>query len=320
MPHFAVFFSLQLPSAPTLCKTIMLPVFECGEGLFECRADVTEEVSETVTNWRRLCRTRIEHVFRRPVENNLYFKSCIVAHTWVSDVKDKRQTGILLAFLWFTAWFITTGSRLVIIFTYWGRNPLDRMWCHSAVPPLSPQWCTGSLPAASCVLEVGSNSWETSPSSNRGPDETNTKWQCVSLKELAQCSSRFQEFTHLRLRAMWQQGHEWSFWGTREKVLRQSSVLIGCICFCVAWRPFQALSIWQAWVCTRNKDIVHYELDDTLLYHFAVVHNMCLPCVCVCVSVSSMLGERPSLSASWGPEVLSSSTTRAIWSLAEREV
>ncbi len=44
--------------------THMLPVFECG--LFEGRADVTEQVSETVTNWGRLCRTRIKHVFCRP--------------------------------------------------------------------------------------------------------------------------------------------------------------------------------------------------------------------------------------------------------------
>lgn len=60
---------------------------------------------------------------------------------------------------------------IINFFTYLGRNLLDRMWCHSAVPPLWPHWCTGSLPAASCVLEEGSSSWDTSPSGNWGPDE-----------------------------------------------------------------------------------------------------------------------------------------------------
>ena len=44
----------------------MLPVSECGKTLFECRADVTEQVSETVTDWGRLSRTRIKRVFCGP--------------------------------------------------------------------------------------------------------------------------------------------------------------------------------------------------------------------------------------------------------------
>lgn len=34
--------------------------------MFEGRADVTEQVSQTMTDWGRLCRTRIKHFFCRP--------------------------------------------------------------------------------------------------------------------------------------------------------------------------------------------------------------------------------------------------------------
>lgn len=44
----------------------MIPVFKIGKSLLEGRADVTEKVSETVTNWRRLCGTGIKHIFCRP--------------------------------------------------------------------------------------------------------------------------------------------------------------------------------------------------------------------------------------------------------------
>lgn len=44
----------------------MLPVFECSKSLFEGRANVTEQVSETVTNWGRLCRPRIKHILCGP--------------------------------------------------------------------------------------------------------------------------------------------------------------------------------------------------------------------------------------------------------------
>lgn len=55
------------------------------------------------------------------------------------------------------------------------------MWRHIFVPPLSPQRCTGSPPATSCVLEVGSSSWETGPSGKWGPDKTNTRSQIVTV-------------------------------------------------------------------------------------------------------------------------------------------
>lgn len=38
--------------------------------MFEGRADVTEQVSETVINWGRLGRTRIKHFFCRPEMKN----------------------------------------------------------------------------------------------------------------------------------------------------------------------------------------------------------------------------------------------------------
>lgn len=40
---------------------------------------------------------------------------------------------------------------------------------------------------------------------------------------------------------------------------------------------------------------------------------MCVPVACVCVIVSSTLGEHPSLRASWGPGALSRSSTRERW-------
>lgn len=44
----------------------MLPVFERSKCLFEGRANVTEQVSETVTNWGRLCRPGIKHILCGP--------------------------------------------------------------------------------------------------------------------------------------------------------------------------------------------------------------------------------------------------------------
>lgn len=81
----------------------MLPVFECGESLFEGRADVTEQVSETVTNRGRLCRTRIKHVVCRPEikkegEKKNITEKCIKVKFSYLESRLLRQRRTLLAF------------------------------------------------------------------------------------------------------------------------------------------------------------------------------------------------------------------------------
>lgn len=48
---------------------VILPIFE-RKGLFEGGANVTQKVSQTVTNWRWLCRSRIEHILCRADKEN----------------------------------------------------------------------------------------------------------------------------------------------------------------------------------------------------------------------------------------------------------
>lgn len=43
-------------------SVLIVPVFQCGEALFESSADVTEQVGETVTDWGGLCRPGVKHV------------------------------------------------------------------------------------------------------------------------------------------------------------------------------------------------------------------------------------------------------------------
>ena len=143
------------------------------------------------------------------------------------------------------------------------------MWFHTVFPPLSPQICTGSLPAASCDLEAGSSSSDTSPSGNWGPDVTNKNreslwmWQWPNVEIFFNLGNLS---TYLWLGAGRQQGHEGSFCGTREEVLRRSCILVGWIRFCVAQRTFQALPTWWAGVCTCNQKDLH-KFDQGKFFH-----------------------------------------------------
>lgn len=48
---------------------VILPIFECKR-LFEGGANVTQQVSQTVTNWRWLCKARIKHILRGADKEN----------------------------------------------------------------------------------------------------------------------------------------------------------------------------------------------------------------------------------------------------------
>lgn len=61
----------SLVSVPTvlLGMLVILPIFECKR-LFEGGANVTQQVSQTVTNWRWLCKARIKHILRGADKEN----------------------------------------------------------------------------------------------------------------------------------------------------------------------------------------------------------------------------------------------------------
>lgn len=48
---------------------VILPSFE-RKGFFESGANVTQQVSQTVAHWRRLHRSRIEHILRGADKEN----------------------------------------------------------------------------------------------------------------------------------------------------------------------------------------------------------------------------------------------------------
>lgn len=133
---------------------LIIPVFQCGKTLFESRADVTEQVSETVADWGGLCRSGVKHILCWPAING--------------RIKDHNSN-------WFERAVITESQRRIVdegsffLITGSERNLLGRMWCHTVVPQLWQQLYTGSLPAASCVLGVDSSSLEKGPSNGLGP-------------------------------------------------------------------------------------------------------------------------------------------------------
>lgn len=150
---------------------LIIPVFECGKAVFESRADVTEQVNETVADWGGLCRSGVKHILCWPAINGRIKEHNSKWFDWVViTAKEKLWMGEIYSFI--CLFILLTGS---------GRNLLGRMWCHTVVPQLWQQLYTGSLLAASCVLGVDSSSLEKDPSNGLGPGGEKTKSQSQSV-------------------------------------------------------------------------------------------------------------------------------------------
>lgn len=136
---------------------LIIPVFQCGKTLFESRADVTEQVSETVADWGGLCGSGVKHLLCWPAING---RIQDYNSNWLDWAVITAKEELWMRGGFFCCFFLITGSE---------RNLLGRMWCHTVVPQLWQQLYTGSLPAASCVLGVDSSSLEKGPSNGLGP-------------------------------------------------------------------------------------------------------------------------------------------------------